>query len=142
CGAWSLGVSLSRARSSEGSAGPVAPLAGGRMLAARQESRLPSGRTFLLFRLGESAHHPIALEPRDVVDEQHPVQMIDFMLNAGSQQPGAVHLPFRPVAVEKADAAFGGTFDLFVVLRNGQASLLVDRAFPGGPDDLRVDEAK
>src|SRR5271167_1072532 len=59
-----------------------------------------------------------ALQPRNMVDEQDAVQMVDLMLQAGCQNAVGLDLPGAAVSVEIADAHTRGTLDLFVIFRN------------------------
>ncbi len=62
-------------------------------VAIQSKLRQPAG----LAGLGEFLHHHVALQPRYVVDEEHAVEMVDFVLQAGGEQ------------------AFGGQFLLLAV---------------------------
>src|SRR5262249_42497887 len=51
------------------------------------EERCVSPRLLGSFRcLGELLDDPLALEPRNVIDEQHTVEVIDFVLDDGCEQ--------------------------------------------------------
>src|SRR5262245_24965703 len=93
-----------------------------------------------LCRLGELLDHAIALEARDAIDEQHAVQMIDLVLDAGGHQPLAVALPELALAVEVTDAYRLGPRHHLEHLGDAEASLLIFGGFPRGGDDLGIDE--
>src|SRR5271165_3619077 len=88
----------------------------------------------------ELLDHPVALELRDVVDEQDAVKVVDLVLEHGREQPLGQHLALLAVAVEGADANGGGALDLGVIFGDRQAALLVGRALVRSPKDLGVDE--
>ena len=95
-----------------------------------------------LGHLGEFLDHAVALEFRDVVDEQHAVEMVDLMLQRRRQQALGEHFPRLALAVEKARAHLRRPLDLFVIFRDRQAALLVDRPLVGRPEDLGIDEIR
>src|SRR5690606_41891436 len=63
----------------------------------------PARRGLVLGQLPELAHHHVALELGDVVDEQHAVQVVDLVLEAGRHQPVGFQRPLLAVAVEIGD---------------------------------------
>src|SRR5476649_1168757 len=69
-------------------------------------------RRFQLLGLGEFADRHALLQPRKMIDEQHPVQMIHLMLQTGGQH--AVGLQELLVAVAVQIFAFdaGWAFDI------------------------------
>src|SRR5690606_1997103 len=97
-------------------------------------------RGFELTRLGELLDDAVALELRDMVDEEDAVQVIDLVLDAGGKQPGAVKLLLLSIAIEEPHPALRWPFHLFVHLGYRQAALLVDRRLLGPPYDLGIDE--
>ena len=48
--------------------------------------------------LGELAQHHVALQRREVIDEQHAVQMVDLVLQAGGEQPVGLDLPLHALS--------------------------------------------
>ncbi|MCY1300251.1 hypothetical protein D9M70_498120 [compost metagenome] len=75
-----------------------------------------------------------------MIDEQHAVQVIDLMLQAGGEQAiGLDHL-FLAVTVEMLDGDRRGALDLGVKVWDRQAAFLVDRALIGRSNDLGIDE--
>src|SRR5690606_28704406 len=84
-------------------------------------------RSVALERLDGLLPHHFALELRDVVDEQHAVEMIDLMLNAGREHALGLDLLRPALAVGEGDADFRRTLDLLVIFGDRQAALLVDR---------------
>ena len=92
--------------------------------------RLPDhpARRAILGELLELLHHHVALQLRDVVDEQHAVQMVDLVLQAGGEQAVGFDLLRLAVAVEILDPDRGRPLDLGIIVRDRQAAFLVDRA--------------
>src|SRR5689334_13494412 len=93
-----------------------------------------------LGRLGEFLDHALAFEPRDVIDEQHAVEMIDLMLQAGGKEPARLHLLLSALKVEILDPHLRRPLDLLVELRDREAAFLVDRLLLRFPQDFRIDE--
>ena len=58
----------------------------------------------MLLRLAELPQDDVALDRRDVVDEQDPVEVVDLVLNALGQQPVGVDLADLVFLVQVADA--------------------------------------
>ena len=82
---------------------------------------------------------PLALQPRQMIDEEHAVQMVDFMLHGAGEEFFAADVEEFAFDVLRADDGFVGAFDLFAEAGDGQAAFLADlRAFE--LDDLRVDQ--
>ncbi|OMP13744.1 class I and II aminotransferase [Corchorus olitorius] len=103
--------------------------------------RRPPGRSglvaLLLFELLLDA---IALERRQVVDEQLAVEVIDLVLDAHRQQAVAFQLEGLAVAIQGLDPDPLGTADLFVEAGNRQAAFLVLAQFLGERLGLGIDE--
>src|SRR3546814_19656340 len=57
-----------------------------------------------LLRLQALAQDHVALQRRQVVDEENAVEVVHLMLDAGGQQALGVHLPDSVLAVEEAHA--------------------------------------
>src|SRR5262245_41026887 len=68
-------------------------------------------RRLALGRLGKFLDHPLALEPRDMVDEQHAVEMIDLVLQAGGKEPARLQLLLAAIDVEILDPHLRGPLD-------------------------------
>ena len=83
---------------------------------------------------------PVALELRQVVDEQDAVQMVDLVLQAGREQPVRFDLVRLALKIEILDLHLRGAFDVIVEFRNRKTSFFVDRLLVAGGDDLRIDE--
>src|SRR5258708_39532249 len=77
--------------------------------------------------LGELLNDALALELRNVVDEQHAVDVIDFVLNAGGEQAFGVF--FVPLAFKVEVSDFGSCrpLDVLMDVRDRQAALFVQR---------------
>ena len=54
--------------------------------------------------LGEFLHHAVALQPREVIDEQHAVEMVDLVLEADGEQAVGLQFLRLAVAIEVAHA--------------------------------------
>ena len=65
----------------------------------------------LRFRLGELAQDHSALQQGEMVDEQHAVEMVDLVLQAGREKPRGLDLADLVLVVEiaQADLAPGGS---------------------------------
>ena len=87
----------------------------------RPESRR---RRLLAAVLLEFLAHPLALEARQVIDEQFAVEVVDLVLDAYREQTVGLHLEGLAVAIERPDADAFGAGDLVVVAGHGQAALL------------------
>jgi hypothetical protein len=75
-----------------------------------------------------------------MVDEEHAVEMVHLVLQAGREQAVGLDLPRLALAIEEADANPGGPLHLGIVVWDRQASLLVDGALVRGAEDFRVEE--
>src|SRR3984957_8334123 len=96
---------------------------------------------FLLLRLlDEFLDHPVALQLGNMVDEQHAVRVVDFMLQGGRHKPLRLNFLWRSVAIEIAGADARRPLDLFVIFGDRQAAFLVNRLLLRRPDDLRIDK--
>src|SRR5215471_4517274 len=94
-----------------------------------------------LFRgLLELLQYHVALELGDMVDEQHTIDVINLVLQAGRQQAIGLDLLRLEVEVEKLDLHRLRPLDLLVVFGDRQAALLVDRFLVRCPDHFRIDE--
>src|SRR5215210_6219020 len=87
--------------------------------------------------LPELRQHPVALELREVVDEQDAVEVVDLVLHAGGEEPVRILLDGRAVEVCVAEAHPVGALHLLVVFGNREAALLVGPRLVRGPEDLR-----
>src|SRR5262249_59901554 len=94
---------------------------------------------FALRRLAEFLDDAGALELGDVVDEQHAVEMVDLVLQAGRQQPVRLDLLLVAGKIGVADAYLRRALDLLIIFRNRQTAFLVGRALLRCPDELRID---
>ena len=75
-----------------------------------------------LRRLGEFLHDAVALELGDMVDEQHAVEMVDLVLDAGGEQAVGLGQVRLAVEVEILEPYLGGP--LHVLMHLGQVSVL------------------
>ena len=94
----------------------------------RLSARQPGRPAFVLGQLLELPHHHVALQLGNVVDEQHAVEVVDLVLQAGREQ--AVGLELLRLAVRDRDSRPSPrrALDLGVIVGDRQAAFLVDRA--------------
>src|SRR5580692_8776522 len=88
----------------------------------------------------ELLDHPVALELRDVVDEENAIEMVDLVLQDGGEQALGQDLAFLALAVERAGTYGRRPLDLGVIFRNGKAALFVGRALLRRPNNFGIDE--
>src|SRR5205807_1295171 len=93
-----------------------------------------------LLRLGEFLDNPVALELREVVDEQHAVQMIDLVLDASGKDAGTVHLLALAGTIEETDSYLLRTSHHVEEFGDGKAAFLIVGLLFARPDDFRIDE--
>src|SRR5437868_983837 len=93
-----------------------------------------------LLRLGKLLDDPVALELREIIDEQHAVQMVDLVLNAGGENAGAVHFLGFAGAIEKPDFYFLRATHHVEEFRNRQAAFLIIGLLLARPGDFGVNE--
>src|ERR1700751_1814571 len=77
-----------------------------------------------LRRLGEFLEHAVALELGQVIDEQNAVQVIDFVLQAGGEEPIGLDLARLSLTIEISHLHLRRTLDVAVIFRDRQAPLL------------------
>src|SRR5690242_7854780 len=87
-------------------------------------SAMQSGSLFEFFRLGQLLDRHGALQPREMVDEQHAVQMIHLMLQAGGQHAVGLQCLLVAVAVQILRPDAGGPFDIVPDFRHRQTAFL------------------
>src|SRR5215469_4764781 len=68
------------------------------------------------FRLGELAQDHPAFEGREMVDKEDPVEVLDFMLQAGSEEPRRLHLADFVLVIEIAQPDLRRPRDLRILL--------------------------
>ncbi len=68
-----------------------------------------SGALGELVTLLHLLHHPIALERRQVVDEEHATQMVALMLDAMSEQPFRLEFIGFALAIQRLEVDLQGT---------------------------------
>ncbi|EKF41196.1 class I and II aminotransferase [Nitratireductor indicus C115] len=85
------------------------------------------GRT-VVGQFPELAHHHVTLQLRQIVDEQHAVEMVDFMLQAGRQKSVGLHRLHFSLDVHVIDRHTCRAFDIGIIIGNRQAAFLVDVA--------------
>src|SRR5512144_2465902 len=73
-------------------------------------------------RLGQLAQDDAALQRRQVIDEQHPIKMIDLVLDALGEETVRLELPHDVVFVPIADAHPLGPRHLGKLIRKREAS--------------------
>src|SRR3954470_16631927 len=71
--------------------------------------------------------HAVALQLRQIVHEQHAVEVVDLVLDAGGEQPFGVLLVHLAVEIGEADAHPRRALDFLVIFGDREAALLVDR---------------
>src|SRR5215469_7723461 len=113
-----------------------------RSLAGGWGAIAPSGGDRRLETLGlaELAQDDAALQRRDVIDEQHAVEMIDFVLDAGGEQVFGLELADFVLRVEIADTDRRRPFDVGILLGQRQTALAAHDFFVRFPDNFRVGE--
>src|SRR5262245_35654222 len=85
----------------------------------------PSRRLLSLCLLLELAHDDVALEPRQEIDDQLAVEVVDFVLDGGCEQALCGQLLRLALTIKKRDGHGGRPLDLDAHLRDRQAPLLV-----------------
>src|SRR6476659_3161930 len=75
-----------------------------------------------------------------MVDEQHTVDMVDLMLQAGGEQPLCLDLLRLQVEIEKFHFDGLRPLDLLVVFRDRQTALFVSRLLVRRPDHFGINE--
>src|SRR3954454_22427044 len=84
--------------------------------------------------------HAVALQLRQIVDEQHAVEVVDLVLDAGGEQPLGVLLVYLAVEIGETNTHLRRALDLLVIFGDREAALLVDRQFLRRGDDFGIDE--
>src|SRR5487761_38500 len=118
---WPTSSSASKMRTAK----PGVPRNARRSLAGGWGAIAPSGGDRRLETLGlaELAQDDVALQRRDVVDEQHAIEMIDLVLDAGSEEALGFEFADLVLLVEIAQADRHRTLNVGVLLGQGQATL-------------------
>ena len=84
------------------------------------------------------ARDHVALELRDMVDEQHAVQMVDFVLDALAQQILGFQLLFFALLIEIGQADALRPRDIGILVGDRQAAFVIGESrFRIAPDDFR-----
>src|SRR4051812_21600317 len=91
-----------------------------------------------LLRLQELAQDDVALQRREMIDEQDALEMIHLVLNTGREQTVGFELADLVLMVEVAHLDRGRPGHVGIVLGQAEAALVVDRVLVGDPDQLRV----
>jgi hypothetical protein len=96
----------------------------------------------MLGGLDEFSRDAIPLQPRQMIDEQDPVQMIDFMLQAGRQK--SIRFDFLDAAVPIGVAGThpGRTLDLLEKIWDRQAALLIEGKLVRRPENFWIDDTE
>src|SRR5256885_14864353 len=87
----------------------------------------------LLLGLGEFLDNPVALEARDVVDEENAIQVVDLMLQAGGEKARGVNLLGLALAVEIAGIHLRWAAHHVVIFGDRQAAFPISAPCPAGP---------
>src|SRR5262245_20056327 len=85
------------------------------------------------------ADDDVALDAAKAIDEQHAVEMIDFVLQRASQQPGPVDRSRAAVAVQATHDHARGTGNRRIEARQAQAAFLFE-LHPVAFDKFWIDE--
>src|SRR5689334_800159 len=88
--------------------------------------------------LGKLLVHAVALQLRKIVDEQHAVEMIDLVLDAGGIEALSVLLMQLAVEIQEAHTHLRRPLDLLIIFGDRKAAFLVDGLLLRRGDDLRV----
>src|SRR5207253_9884493 len=97
-----------------------------------------SGRE--LASLRELLEDHVALQAREMVDEEDAFEMVHLVLEDDRKHAADLLVMLRPVQIEPAGADRVGALDLGILVRHRQAALGVRLEAVGRADDLRVDE--
>ena len=89
--------------------------------------------------LQRTAHNHVPLQARQVIDEQHPVEMVDLMLHTGGKKPFAGHHLLFAIDIQIAHIDAGRPFDLGGLFWDRQAAFLENGLGIGAGDNLRID---
>src|SRR5579863_866034 len=120
------GVPRNATRSLAGGWGAIAPSGGNRRLET--------------LGLSELAQDDAALQRRNVVDEQHAVEVIDLVLDAGGEQALGIELADLVLLVEVAHAHRHRPFDVGILLGQRQAALAAYHRLVRFPDNFGIGE--
>src|SRR3546814_4976571 len=82
-----------------------------------------------LAQLRELLQHQLALQPRQMVDEEDALQMVVLVLDARRHQPGHAFLMMLAVGILPVDGNLGGARHLGILFGDRQAALLIDAMF-------------
>ena len=74
-----------------------------------------------------------------MVDEKHPVQMVDFMLQTIGQQAIRLNLLGLAIVIQKPRFDPGRAFNIVILIGHGQAAFIEDFFFIRYPDQFRID---
>ncbi|ABX64198.1 Aminotransferase, class I and II [Brucella canis ATCC 23365] len=75
-----------------------------------------------------------------MVDEEHTVQMVNFMLKAGGHQAIGLHGLRLAVGIEIIDLDRRRALDLRIIIRDRKTAFFIGAALVGGLHDRRIDE--
>ncbi len=64
-----------------------------------------------------------------MIDKQHTIEMVDFMLQAGRHQPIGFHRLFLAVRIEIIDLDGRRPLDLGIIIRDRKTAFFIDAAF-------------
>src|SRR3569833_2339022 len=85
-------------------------------------------------------HRAVALQARQVVDEQHAFQVVHLVLDAHGVETLGLLFDRLALIVQVGQPDLGRALDRVIDLRHRQAAFLVGEQLLGGPDDLGIDE--
>ena len=97
-------------------------------------------RRAVALALAQGAQGALALRPRGAVEDQHPVEVVDLVLEDARLKAGGLDPHRLAVGVETAEAGVKGALDVHRDPGQAQAALLGDHDLVGEPLDLGVDQ--
>src|SRR5438128_268302 len=106
-----------------------------------REKLLRRRQRFAALGLRQLPKDHAALQRRDVIDEQHAVEMVHLVLDAGGEEALRLYLADLVLVVEIAQPDRRRPLDLGVMLRQRQAALVRRHQLLGTPQDLGVGDA-
>ena len=89
--------------------------------------------------LGQLLEHHVALQAADMVDEEHPVQMVDLMLHAGGEQAGQLFLMRGAGFVLPADTARCRALHIGILFGDRQAAFVIGARLVADRQDFGID---
>src|SRR5512134_2645714 len=90
----------------------------------------------------QSSHHDVALQPRQEIDDELAVQMVDLVLESGRQEAFGGKLLALSLAVDVGNRHGRGALDVEPEIGDRQAALLVEAHLRALGQDFRVEECQ